>query len=89
EADWNALFACCAKGANLFLSFNWNWHWANVYLADAASRRRLAVLAVYREDRLVALWPLQETRLLGARVLEWMGGPVSQYGDILIDPNED
>jgi CelD/BcsL family acetyltransferase involved in cellulose biosynthesis len=89
EADWNALFARCARGANIFQSFNWNWHWANVYLAKTQSRRALALIALYRGDRLVALWPLQETRLLGARVLEWMGGPVSQYGDILIDPEEE
>ncbi|RTL64969.1 MAG: GNAT family N-acetyltransferase [Hyphomicrobiales bacterium] len=87
EADWNALFARCAKGAHVFQSFNWNWHWANVYLAEADNS--LALIALYRGDRLVALWPLQEARLLGARVLEWMGAPVSQYGDILIDPDED
>lgn len=87
ESDWNALFAQCARGAAVYQSFNWNWHWANAYLSQGDCD--LAILAVRRQERLVALWPMVVTRLLGARVVEWMGSPVSQYGDVLIAPGED
>ncbi len=86
EDKWNDLFARCASGRHVFQSFNWNWHWANAYLAADAE---LAVMAMYRADKLVALWPLVLARLPALRLIEWMGAPVSQYGDVLIDPAED
>ena len=88
EAEWNELFARCGRGAAVYQSFNWNWHWANAYLA-ASGPCSLAVLAMRREGRLVAVWPLVAHRMLGACIVEWMGSPVSQYGDVLIAPDED
>ena len=86
-ADWNALFARAGHSAQLFQQFNWNWHWCNYYL-DAANPS-LAVLTVRRAGSLVAVWPLVTERVAGLKRLTWMGAPVSQYGDVLIDHVEE
>lgn len=83
EDEWNDLFARAGKSHQLFLGFNWLWHWCNHYLgADGA---RLAILAGRRNGRLVMVWPLVSERVRGLTVLSWMGDPVSQYGDVLIE----
>jgi CelD/BcsL family acetyltransferase involved in cellulose biosynthesis len=81
EAEWNALYERAGRSAQLFLSFNWLWHWCNHYLDGAA----LAVVTGRRDGRLVLVWPLVRTRTCGQTVLEWMGDPMSQYGDVLLD----
>ena len=35
EAEWNALFDRAGRPAQVFQTFNWNWHWANHYLDGA------------------------------------------------------
>ena len=86
-AEWDALFARAGRSAQLFQQFNWNWHWCNHYL-DAAGPS-LAVLTVRRAETLVAVWPLVTVRVAGLTRLTWMGAPVSQYGDVLVDAVED
>ena len=81
--DWNDLFARAGRSSQLFQQFNWNWHWCNHYLE--AGDTALAVLAVHRAGRLVMVWPLVTERVTGLTRLTWMGAPVSQYGDVLID----
>jgi len=85
EADWNELFGRGGRSAQLFQAFNWNWHWANHFLGAAGHRVRLAVVTGRRDGRLVMVWPLVQERCAGLRVLAWMGEPVSQYGDVLIE----
>ena len=85
QADWSDLFRRAGRDAQLFQTFNWNWHWANHYL-ETAGRRTLAVVTVRRNGRLVMLWPLVAERVAGLKVLRWMGDPVTQYGDVLADP---
>ena len=29
EDEWNDLFARAGRSAQIFQTFNWNWHWAN------------------------------------------------------------
>lgn len=81
-AEWNELFQRCGRGTQLFQAFNWNWHWCNHYLA---ANETLAVLTCRQGGRLVMVWPLVGTRVAGLQQLSWMGEPVSQYGDVLID----
>ncbi len=82
ERDWNALFARAGRGTHVFQSFNWLWHWANVYLAPPTS---LALVTGWRQGRLVMVWPLVASRYTGLLQLTWMGAPVSQYGDALVE----
>ena len=83
EADWNQLASRNTATAGLFLGFNWNWHWCNHYLDKDGSR--LAIVVGRRDGRLVMLLPLLQKRAAGLRVLCFMGAPVSQYGDVLIE----
>jgi len=87
EAEWNSLFERAGRSAQLFQNFNWLWHWCNHYLADPATDRgtRLAIITARREGRLVMVWPLVSARSGGITMLSWMGEPVSQYGDVLVD----
>ena len=85
ETDWNALFARAGRSAQVFQGFNWNWHWANHFLVDKRGRMSLAVATGRRDGRLVMVWPLVMEKSSGLRVLAWMGEPVSQYGDVLMD----
>jgi CelD/BcsL family acetyltransferase involved in cellulose biosynthesis len=82
EAEWNDLFERSAASHQLFQSFNWLWHWCNHYL-DADSE--LLILTGRVNGKLVMVWPLVKVRLAGVTELAWMGDPISQYGDALID----
>jgi CelD/BcsL family acetyltransferase involved in cellulose biosynthesis len=88
ETEWNALFDRAGRSAQVFQSFNWNWHWANHYLDGAAGGiegLKLSIVAGYRDGQLIMLWPLVSERVRGITQIFWMGEPVSQYGDVLID----
>ena len=92
EAEWNALFARAGRSAHVFQSFNWNWHWANHYLDGAdggIAGLKLSIIAGYRDGQLIMLWPLVSERVRGITQIFWMGEPVSQYGDVLIDTIDD
>ena len=90
ESDWNDLFDRAGKGTQLFQTFNWNWHWANHYLpAGGVGGPSLAIVTVRRQGRLVMLWPLVTNRIAGLSVLRWLGEPVSQYGDVLVEDRAD
>lgn len=92
EDDWNALFARAGRSAQVFQTFNWNWHWANHYLGSSAggiSGVELSIVIGRRGGRLVMVWPLVCERVRGVRQIFWMGEPVSQYGDVVIDDMAD
>ena len=84
ENDWNELFARAGHTSQLFQAFNWNWHWVN-HFAAPGSRTRLGIVTGRRDGRLVMVWPLVKERSAGLTVLAWMGEPVTQYGDVLIE----
>jgi CelD/BcsL family acetyltransferase involved in cellulose biosynthesis len=87
EGDWNDLFDRTSAGRHIFQSFNWLWHWLNHYGDDQRCPVELALVAGYRQDKLVLVWPMVIKRGLGLKRLMFMGAPVSQYGDALIDPS--
>ena len=90
EADWNALYERSGRNTQLFQTFNWLWHWANHFLpAAGAPGAELAIVTARRGDRLVMVWPLVSERIGPVKRLSWMGEPVSQYGDVLIDDDVD
>lgn len=92
EHDWNDLFDRAGRGSQVFQTFNWVWHWCNHYLPAQDARgdqRSLAVVTGRRNGHLVLVWPLVSNRIAGLRELAWMGEPVSQYGDVLMDDGPD
>jgi CelD/BcsL family acetyltransferase involved in cellulose biosynthesis len=85
-ADWTALNARTAGASRIFLGYNWNWHWCNHYLDESANR--LAIVVGRKGSDVVAIWPLLKQRVAGLTVVGFMGVPVSQYGDVLIDRSD-
>jgi CelD/BcsL family acetyltransferase involved in cellulose biosynthesis len=84
EPDWDALLERVAPPAGkVFLSYNWNWHWCRHYLVKQSDR--LAVVVGRHEGEVVAIWPMATQRMAGLRVATFMGMPVSQYGEALVD----
>lgn len=88
EEPWNDLFARAGRNIHLFQTFNWNWHWANHFLGGA-DNPTLAIVTAHVGPRLVMVWPLVLARIGPLKELRWMGDPVSQYGDVLIEDGAD
>lgn len=91
ESEWNDLFERSARSIHIFQSFNFCWHWANHFLAQDGDKSgpRLAILTGRHNGRLVMIWPLVSERKYGITQVYWMGEPVCQYGDALIDTDID
>ena len=86
ETDWNALYAEAGRPAQVFLTFNWCWHWTRHYLGDGRSGPSLAIVTARSRGRLVLVMPLVSQRAAGLCELAWLGAPVTQYGDVLAAP---
>jgi CelD/BcsL family acetyltransferase involved in cellulose biosynthesis len=82
-ADWNALVERAGLPTHVFQTFGWCWHWCNVFLPSPGTS--LAVVTGRRAGRLVMVWPLVLRRTGMLKELCWLGEPVSQYGDIIVD----
>jgi CelD/BcsL family acetyltransferase involved in cellulose biosynthesis/glycosyltransferase involved in cell wall biosynthesis len=78
--EWSAL---CERAphASVFQRPEWALPWCRTLLAGA-----LRVVALRRAGRLVALAPLYVRERGGARVLSLIGGGVSDYLDVVVDP---
>jgi CelD/BcsL family acetyltransferase involved in cellulose biosynthesis len=87
EAEWNELFARTANPTHVFQTFNFCWHWANHYLVRSSEgpALKLSIVTGRRDGRLVMVWPLVSERVRGITQTFWMGTPVAQYGDVLIE----
>ena len=93
--EWNSLFERAGRPSQVFQTHAFASLYASTYdlgTPGASSRHacncRLAILTARREGRLVMVWPLVETRRFGVRCLSWLGEPVTQYGDVVLDPAE-
>lgn len=88
EAEWNTLFATCARDIHVFQSFNWIWHWANHFLPQEGDEQKpngLYIVTGRRGDQLVLVCPFVRNRRWGLSSLSFAGEPMSQYGDVLLD----
>ncbi|MDA7946141.1 MAG: GNAT family N-acetyltransferase [Hyphomicrobiaceae bacterium] len=87
EDEWGELFDRAARSHQLFQAFNWNWHWCRSYLDQnpTGSTLRLSVVVGRHDGRTVMIWPLIADRHLGVDYVCWMGMPVSQYSDVLVE----
>lgn len=87
EPEWTALFERAAAPQQVFLQFNWLWHWLQHYRDEAMGPGRSLLIVTGRVDgRLALVMPLVQERRHGLKRLIWMGDPVSQYGDALVEP---
>lgn len=86
EGKWTALVSQSGKSHQVFQTFKWLRHWCACYLDDEpqGSSLNLRIVTGHRAGKLVMVWPLIERTTLGLRTVEWMGAPVSQYGDVLL-----
>ncbi|MFM1816582.1 MAG: hypothetical protein RLZ98_3277, partial [Pseudomonadota bacterium] len=84
EHDWNALFERL-DSPTAFQAFDWNRLWSETYIDAGARRCRLAVMTAWRADRLILVLPCVQEKHAGISRLKWMGEPVTQYGDVLVD----
>lgn len=87
ETEWNGLFARAGTSQQLFQSFNWNWHWCQSYLVENgdAEAKALSIVVGRHAGRIVMIWPLVASYKLGFRQICWMGAPVTQYSDVLVE----
>ncbi len=84
EADWTALYDRAGRPGNPFQSFNWCWHWANHFLCGR-SRTSLFIVTGRIDGRLTMLWPMVKEHSSKLTKLSWLGTPVTQYGDVLVE----
>lgn len=84
--DWDALFARAALPQQVFQSHVFLRHWATHYLDRQSA---LSIVAARRHGRLVMVWPLIRQRRCSLDTLRFMGIPVAQFGDVLVEESED
>lgn len=80
--EWDALFERAALPHQVFQSHVVLRHWAAHYL-DAQTR--LSIVTLRRDGRLVMVWPLVRQRRFGMVTLRFMGIPIAQFGDVLVE----
>jgi len=87
ESEWCDLFDRAGQSHQLFQSYNWNWHWCQTYLISETKRNsaKLSIVVGKSDGRLVMVWPLITDSRMGVKYVCWMGRPVSQYSDVLIE----
>jgi CelD/BcsL family acetyltransferase involved in cellulose biosynthesis len=83
EAGWKALEACSGPSWGIFQSFNFIWRWCRQFLDGESTK--LAIVTGYRQGWLVMVWPTAIETRRGVRRAVFLGSPVAQYGDVLID----
>lgn len=84
--EWDDLFERAAEPQQVFQRHIFLRHWARHYL-DA--RTQLCIVTGRLDGRLVAVWPLVRRRKLGLDVLGFMGAPVAQFADVLVEAGGD
>ncbi|HYA81251.1 MAG TPA: GNAT family N-acetyltransferase [Methylocystis sp.] len=80
---WGALEAGTPEATG-FQSFAWCRAWIEAAREEALEFR---VVTLRADGQLVMLWPMQIEGRFGARILRWLGEPMTQYGDALALPS--
>ena len=83
-ADWLALERTAAADHQFFQTFAWCMHWVRA----AEELRRdvgLRIITVRDAGRLVLVWPLCIDKGRFGTTATWLGEPLTQYGDILVE----
>lgn len=87
--EWAALERRAGATLQAFNTQAWNHRWLTAYLAASGSGPRPVVMAAREQGRLVLVWPLLVHRRFGLRIATFIGAPVSQYGDVLVEQRQD
>jgi len=82
QPEWDALFRRCATPHQIFQNHAFLSAWARAYAGEGAE---VTVIAARAAGRIVAIVPLVRRRHLGLDMLRFMGAPVAQFDDILLD----
>jgi CelD/BcsL family acetyltransferase involved in cellulose biosynthesis len=82
QQEWDGLFARSGRPQQLFQSHVVLRHWVRHYLEEGD---RLSIICARLDGRLAMVWPLVRQRRLGFSVLRFMGGPVTQFSDVLAE----
>ncbi|MCB1520327.1 MAG: GNAT family N-acetyltransferase [Hyphomicrobiaceae bacterium] len=86
EDEWNELFARAGRSIHVFQTFNWVWHWCRHFIDDRnRGTPAIHIVIARRQGKLILIWPMVRERVHGLMRLSFLGEPVSQYGDLLID----
>ena len=86
--SWSDLESRCAKPPSVFQSYDWCRRWSDIYAAPD-SANEIFIVAGYRQNRLVFIWPMVKRFSGGLNFLTWMTQPIGQYGDVLCDAQID
>ena len=89
--EWDNLFQRSGKAHHVFQQHAFVELFARAYHLDEVGQAKpgkLAIVTGRRAGRLVLVWPLVEQRCMGGTAVSWIGEPVAQYGDVLLDAAE-
>lgn len=84
--EWTALFERAADPQQVFQSFVFLDCWVRHYLDG---RTKLSIITGRVGGRLVMVWPLVRRRQAGVDTVGFMGAPVAQFGDLLVEKDSD
>jgi CelD/BcsL family acetyltransferase involved in cellulose biosynthesis len=82
QPEWDQLFTRAAAPHQIFQNHAFLRAWAHAYAGDGGG---LTVIAARADGRLVAILPLVRRRRFGIEVLQFMGSPMAQFDDLLLD----
>ena len=85
--EWDALFERAGRPTQVFQTHAFAEAWARTYRDDG--RPRLAIVTGRQDGRLALVCPFVVERSAGLNVLAWLGAPIAQYGDVLVEPGPD
>jgi len=89
ESEWRKLFFNSDHNENIFASFDWHKAVLQSYQPlYKDGKYKLAIVVGRRSDKVELICPLVLVKSFGARILNWIGNPVSQYGDMIVRPGK-
>lgn len=85
--DWRALADRAGNGHHTFQTFGWCLAWWDSCCQGSPAKDcyKLRILTGWDDDRLVMVWPLVVTVGTAVTMLRWLGTPLTQYGDVLVE----
>lgn len=87
--SWKTLEAS-TQGTTVFQAFDICFPWMTAYVFCENPSHQARIITIYDEaDRLIALVPLSIRKRGIIHMAEWIGEPLIQYGDMLMDPIAD
>ena len=87
DSGWRKLEQSGLGGHGVFQTFDWVMSWARSYCGRDGVYEP-CIVAGYRGEELVFVWPLMLEKRGPMRVLRWLTEPLAQYGDMLVAPGE-